>query len=270
MRDLRQTINSLSIRPADEEENDPAEASVSCPECRDRGLVVKNGEAHRCRCMKQKAIIDHFRHANITRQRRKCTLENFDLSYYSKEIEDNTYGKITYYEMARRALDGARQFVENSIKNPHARGLLFCGPVGSGKTFLASAIANALMDNYRQVLFAVVPDLLDEIKFTYQGQPDNNHGERELLHLASKAEVLILDDLGAHNYTQWTQNKLYSIINRRSNEQLPIIITTNLELVDLEEYLGERTTSRLVELCQVYRLMVETDIRYLRGRVSQS
>jgi len=73
--------------------------------------------------------------------------------------------------------------------------------------------------------------------------------------------LLILDDLGAHNYTDWTRNKLFSIINYRLNYMLPTIITTNINLEDLEHFLGERTTSRIIHMCHPYRLLVEVDIR---------
>ncbi|MDD2443679.1 MAG: hypothetical protein PHS52_04170, partial [Desulfotomaculaceae bacterium] len=73
-------------------------------------------------------------------------------------------------------------------------------------------------------------------------------------------------DLGAHNYTEWTRNRIYSIINYRLNHRLPVIVTTNIVLEDLEEYLGERTTSRLLEMCRPYRLLVDLDIRVIRRK----
>jgi len=87
---------------------------------------------------------------------------------------------------------------------------------------------------------------------------------------ARRVHVLILDDLGAHNYTEWTRNKLYSIINYRLNNNLPTVITTNLDLAELEEYLGERTTSRIIQMCRIFRLMVETDIRIVKRREKES
>jgi len=75
-----------------------------------------------------------------------------------------------------------------------------------------------------------------------------------------------VDDLGAHNYTDWAKNKLYTIINYRLNNRLPTLITSNLDLNDLEQYLGQRTTSRIIQMCKFYRLLVETDIRMLMRR----
>jgi len=74
-----------------------------------------------------------------------------------------------------------------------------------------------------------------------------------------------LDDLGAHNYTPWTCNKLYSLLNYRLNYHLPVIITTNLDLVEIEKFLGKRTTSRILQMCNVYRLTVQKDIRYQKS-----
>jgi DNA replication protein DnaC len=137
--------------------------------------------------------------------------------------------------------------------------------VGSGKTFLACCIANALLEKGCSVLFLVVPDLLDYLRSTY----DSNRGpgevtEQEILDTACKVPLLILDDLGAHNYTEWVRNKLYSILNFRLNHFLPVVITTNINLEDLEEYLGERTTSRIYQMCRPYRLLVDIDIRVLQ------
>lgn len=142
------------------------------------------------------------------------------------------------------------------------------GPVGCGKTYLAGAIANELVGYGIEVLFTVVPDLLDEIRSTYDRQ-EGGQSEIELLEAARKVGVLILDDLGAHNYTEWTRNKLYSILNFRLIHQLPTVITTNLTLQELDSYLGERTTSRIVQLCRAYRLAAERDIRLVKSQESR-
>lgn len=239
-----------------------------CPLCQDRGLIIRDGRAYRCRCMQQKAWQNRLRAANLAPQLTKYTLQNFDLKYYSRTINDELTG-LTYYESARRCLEAARRFIATYSQENHGRGLFIFGPVGSGKTFLAAAIANALTAAGREVLFIVVPDFLDAVRATYDRRPqEDTQTELELIDTARKVAILILDDLGAHNYTEWTCNKIYSLINYRLINELPTVITSNLDLKALEEYLGERTTSRIVQLCQSYHLPVAEDIRCVISRES--
>mgnify|MGYP000847701371 FL=1 len=109
-----------------------------------------------------------------------------------------------------------------------------------------------------------MPDFLDAIRSTYnKGTAEED--ETTLIKGARQVDVLVLDDLGVHNYTPWTCNKLYSLLNYRMNYHLPVVITTNLDLSEIEKFLGKRTTSRIVQMCRVYRLTVDQDIRYQKS-----
>ena len=116
-----------------------------------------------------------------------------------------------------------------------------------------------MIEQQTKLLFLVVPDLLDELRASFGSKSETS--EFDLLDIARTVPVLILDDLGAHNYTDWSRNRIYSILNYRMNEQLPTIITTNLHASEIETYLGVRTWSRLMQMCRVFRLSTEKDIR---------
>ena len=232
----------------------PSQAEeFKCATCQDRGIVLKEDVAYPCSCMQTRKVENMFRNARISRELMKCRLEKFRFDYYTAENNDHSH-----HEAASRALNAAQNFVNECKVNPHALGILFTGPVGSGKTFLAASIANELMEAKLQVLFLVVPDLLDELRATYKSEIN----EMDLLDNARSIPFLILDDLGAHNYTDWTRNRIYSIINYRMNELLPTIITSNLSLDEMEEYIGIRTTSRIIQASRIFRLTVEKDIRH--------
>ncbi|MEA4900513.1 ATP-binding protein [Desulfitobacterium sp.] len=228
-------------------------AQSKCPICLDRGIVVKDNVAYPCSCMQQKKMENQFRYARMARGLLNCRFENFRQEYYrSLNSQDQTY-----FENAKKALKASQEFVQQCLRESHGLGLLLTGPVGSGKTFLAASIANALMEHDKRVLFLVVPDLLDELRATYKSETS----EIDLLDTAREIPILILDDLGAHNYTEWTRNRIYSIINYRLNEELPTVITSNLSLEEMDEHLGARTTSRLIQSCRIFRLNVDQDIR---------
>ena len=242
------------------------EEAVVCALCGDRGIILQGDVAVPCDCGRSKAAARVFGASGMPPKLRDCSLSKFNSRYYARDCLDLERG-VTYFELAKLAHRAAVKFVADFLKNPHIDGLMLSGDVGAGKTYLASCIANALLDKGQRVLFIVVPDLLDQIRATFDSDKNAwEYTEFELMEAARQVPLLILDDLGANNYTEWSKNRIYSIINYRLNHQLPVIITTNITPEDLEAHLGERTTSRLLEMCKPYRLQVDMDIRAVRRR----
>ena len=230
-----------------------------CPLCGGSGIVAnEKGEASPCVCYLAQVRSRRLVRANLSPLLQQKTFANFDLRYYP-EYRKTPKG-ISYRKLAEEAVQGGQQLVAAFVEGRrHGKGLMFTGPVGCGKTHLAAACANELLTRQIDVLFLVVPDFLDDLRASYGSQGE--FSEAALMRRAKSVPVLILDDLGAHNFSQWTQNKLFSLLNHRVNQQLPCIVTSNLGLGQLEEMIGQRTTSRLVEACNFRCLEVERDIR---------
>jgi len=118
--------------------------------------------------------------------------------------------------------------------------LLIHGGYGCGKTHLAAAIANACVGLGVPTLFLTVPDLLDSLRSAYSGE-DTAFDER--FDQVRQAPLLVLDDFGTQNATDWAREKLFQILNHRYINRLPTVVTTNLALEEIEG----RIRSRLLD-----------------------
>jgi DNA replication protein DnaC len=142
-----------------------------------------------------------------------------------------------------------RDFVSDIGRNlDRGRGFWFYGDVGTGKTSLAMLISKAAIEAGRSVAIYSVPRLLAEIKETYDRESGDSY--MQLFRRLSAVDLLHLDDLGAERSTEWVLEQLYSIVNERWQDSRSILVTTNLsDLDELRAQLGQRTVSRLNEIC---------------------
>jgi len=115
--------------------------------------------------------------------------------------------------------------------------LVLLGGYGCGKTHLAAAIANSAVGFGVPTLFLTVPDLLDTLRFSYDSE-DTTFEER--FEDIRNASLLILDDFGTQNATDWAQEKLFQIINYRYINRLPLVVTSNLSLDEIEGRIKSR------------------------------
>lgn len=138
-------------------------------------------------------------------------------------------------EQYKRCADDARAFAEAPMN-----WLVLCGASGCGKTHIAAAAVNRILERGQPALFVVVPDLLDHLRAAYQ--PGAEIAYDELFERVRNAPVLVLDDLGTQAPTPWAQEKLFQLVNHRFNAQLPTIVTSNLRPEQFDDRLRTRLT----------------------------
>lgn len=110
--------------------------------------------------------------------------------------------------------------------------LVLVGPAGSGKTHLASAVANRQIISNRPVFFASVSELLDQLR----PNSDGKRSKQMSLDTIKTCPLLIFDDLGMETATAWARDKVYQILNYRYNAKLATLITatdSDMETLDI-------------------------------------
>jgi DNA replication protein DnaC len=184
-------------------------------------------------------------------KQRKIRLDRlFKQSRLGERFKTATFDKFKVVEANRAVFDKMQDYAENFNQHKTESIFLHSHP-GTGKTFLASCVANKLMSNGRSVIFLCVPDLLSQIRATYN-KANAEHTEERLMSGLSECELLILDDIGAEKHTSsddWANEKLFQIINNRYLNNKAIIFTTNLNANELHQKLSARTFSRICEMC---------------------
>lgn len=164
----------------------------------------------------------------------------------SQRFKNRKFDTFKLTKDNKKAFEIAKRYAD---KYPINNGLLITGTCGTGKTHIAVAILHAILEKGYPGLFVTVPDLLAEIRKSF-----NNDGESKKIKDIMSARFLVLDDLGAEKTTDWVQEQLYMIINHRYEYELPTVITSNLDIGQLAQKIGERSASRLLEMCYGVRL----------------
>lgn len=135
-------------------------------------------------------------------------------------------------------------------------GLFVTGSYGTGKTHLAAAVANQLIQAGTPVICLTMIDLLARIKQTFDRA--DNATEADIMRIYEEIPLLIIDDIGSEQSTEWGVTKVFAIINARYEAFMPTIITTNYSAEELIRRMtptggdsrnAEKTLDRLKEMC---------------------
>ena len=153
-------------------------------------------------------------------------------------FENDDKGNERLSNMAMRYVNNFDDFYKDG------KGLLLYGGVGTGKTYIACMIANALIDKGYPVLVTNFARILSTLQGTFDKQ--------EYLDSLNQFKLLVIDDLGVERETSYAKEQVYNIIDSRYRAGLPMIITTNLTMQKMAtetEITDKRVYDRIIERC---------------------
>lgn len=190
-----------------------------------------------CGLIEQERQNSKLRFASIPETYRNVSLKDMRFSCYQRKESKDTF---------RAAAEFVKWYLENLDENvENGKGIyLWSNTKGSGKTMLATALANELINKYKRfVKFATSLDILDEIRATYD--PHSEGQESKLLNDLATSEFLIIDDFGTERASEWAGEKFYQIVNKRYINKKVTIYTSNYDLKTLKY--DDRITNRMRE-----------------------
>lgn len=226
----------------------PSGEEAPCPDCDGDGAVEReNGRWERCphveREISARRLARAQTGAGISRRHARCSFANF----------------VPAGPLEFRAQDVVEEYVEEfAARREAGEGLYLFGSTGTGKTHLAYAAVNALIDHPRiqgGVLAVSALDLVHAIKRGFDAprprsgeEAPDKPGER-LSDAAREAPLLLLDDLGAAKPSSWLFEQMHALADHRYRELLPTLVTSNYAPEDLASRVGSPAASRLLEAC---------------------
>lgn len=197
-----------------------------------------------CKCMKEaqdaaEAEMRHAEHLRRLDRMRRTGFPDADMMQWTFEADDGANAKLS---------TAARKYVENFEKlAADGKGLLLFGGVGTGKTFAAACIANALIDKGVSCFVSSISRIINVAQ-----NNEANGGKQAYLDNLNRFDLLVLDDLASERDTEYMLEMVQTIIDARYRSGRPMIVTTNLtgeELKHPEDMRKQRIYSRLFEMC---------------------
>ena len=191
-----------------------------CNKCKDTGFIGNK----KCSCYKSKLVKLYYQTSELENSLRNCNFKNFK------------YTQKKNMEMIYEFIIGA--YLPNFEKSN--TNLLFYGESGTGKTFLSWCIAKELLDKGYLVIYKTSDELIKDLRSIAL---ENNS---TLLDLLINCDLLIIDDLGAEQVTDFATNELFNLINKKLLNNKKMLISTNLSLLEISNIYTTRLYSRLL------------------------
>lgn len=214
--------------------------------------IKVNGQRFEPRCMCACQTEAHDRREAQRRQMEflDTVSKNRSLGLPDPELRKHTFDHDQGHNPEQMAR--ARRYVENweSLRS-RSMGMLLWGDVGTGKSFIAGCIANALLDRGVPVLMTNFARILNRLT-------DFSAGDRNAyIDDLNRFQLLIIDDLGVERNSEFAREQVFSVIDSRYRSQLPMIVTTNLTLTELRnppDLARARIYDRVLERCVPVRV----------------
>lgn len=240
--------NRLGNPPAPGDYTDPETGLLVCGVCGEpkQMRVELLGMAQTvpcdCRCIQEEKSRQREEQARwdaeyrAAKRRTECFRDDMRKAGCTFDSDDQKNAKL-----ARQVRGYVRQFEKF---RQEGRGLLFLGPTGTGKTFYACCIANALIDAGYSAIVTNFAQIANDLQGTFDKAQVHN---RLLL-----ADLLVLDDLAAERDTSFMQEIVFQVVEERSAAKKPMIVTSNIstqEFMNPGDLARRRVFSRLKEVC---------------------
>ena len=221
-----------------------------CARCGDVGLLRRGGPASEpevCSCVRQLMADGRYEDSNL-RAVGPASFEAFDASLFSSQPDVAKYGRgESPRENIIDILNSARQYVR-ALLNGEYENLCFFGRTGTGKTFMAAAIASAAISGGATALYQTAPALFGAITEhrmrLYRDEQYSDIRYRQIL----ETRLLVIDDLGTESMTDARYAEFITLLNSRLSQAAPrrsTIIVTNMDIRSLSDTYDERISSRI-------------------------